>query len=84
MNEDQARAAVIAAIVLVAPDTDPETVDQEEDVWYALDLDSMDQLNVMIAVGERTGIEIPEVDYPKLETIGGLTRYLTSASAPTG
>jgi len=79
MNDDQARQTVIAAIVSVAPDTDPEAVDPQEDVWYALDLDSMDQLNVMVAVGDRTGIEIPEADYPKLETIAQLTGYLTGA-----
>ena len=81
MNDDQARQTVIAAIASVAPDTAPETVDPHEDIWYALDLDSMDQLNVMIAVEDRTGIEIPEVDYPKLETIGQLTEYLTAAAA---
>lgn len=80
MNDDQARQTVIAAIASVAPDTAPETVDPDEDVWYTLDLDSMDQLNVMIAVVDRTGIEIPEVDYPKLETIGQLTEYLTAAA----
>jgi len=77
MNNDEARATVIAAIMSVAPDTDPETVDPDEDVWYALDLDSMDQLNIMVAVGKRTGVEIPEVDYPKLQTIADLTGYLT-------
>ncbi len=80
MNDDQARATVIAAISSVAPDTEPETIDPKEDVWYALDLDSMDQLNVMIAVGEQTGVEIPEADYPWLETIDALTRYLTTAT----
>lgn len=78
MNQDQARAAVIDAIMSVAPDTDPSTVDPTDDVWYSLDLDSMDQLNVMVAIGERTGVEIPEVDYPRLESIDQLTGYLAS------
>lgn len=79
MNDQEARDVAIAAISSVAPDTEPETVDPDEDVWYALDLDSMDQLNVMIAVGERTGIEIPETEYPKLQSIAALSRYLTTA-----
>jgi len=30
----------------------------------ALDLDSLDFLNFVIGLHERTGIEIPELDYP--------------------
>lgn len=81
MNDQQAREVAIAAIASVAPDTEPASVDPDEDVWYALDLDSMDQLNVMIAVGQRTGIEIPESEYPRLQSIAALSRYLSSATA---
>lgn len=72
---------VLDAIASVAPDVDPTTVDPAEDVWYALDLDSMDQLGVMIAIGRRTGIEIPEADYPQLESIDDMVAYLTKAGA---
>lgn len=81
MNQDQARTVVIDAIMSVAPDTAPSTIDPTEDVWYALDLDSMDQLNIMVAIGERTGVEIPEIDYPRLESIDQLTNYLTAIDA---
>jgi acyl carrier protein len=41
-----------------------------------LDIDSMDFLNVVIALHERLGIEIPEGDYPKLATLAGCVEYL--------
>ena len=41
-----------------------------------LDLDSMDFLNFIAAVHERTQIDIPEADYPKLFTLDGAVSYL--------
>ena len=37
----------------------------------------MDFLNVMIAIAETTGIEIPERDYPEVATFSGLVGYLS-------
>lgn len=79
MSSNKATDIVNRAIVAVAPDTDPDSVDPSEDVWYALDLDSMDQLGVMINIGQQTGIEIPEADYPLLETIDEIVDYLSRA-----
>ena len=53
------------------------TVGDDEDLREALDLDSMDFLNFVIALHERTGLPIPEVDVPKLYTyegVGGVLR----------
>jgi acyl carrier protein len=36
----------------------------------------MDFLNVVTAIAERTGVEVPERDYPKLVTLDGFTAYL--------
>ncbi|MGA2473475.1 MAG: hypothetical protein ABSG39_08265 [Acidimicrobiales bacterium] len=49
----------------VAPEADLEEVGPEEMMAEALDLDSMDFLNFMIGLHERTGVEIPELDYPQ-------------------
>ena len=44
-----------------------------------LDIDSMDFLNLVTAVSERTGIDIPERDYPKLRTLDDAIVYLSAA-----
>ena len=36
----------------------------------------MDHLNLMIALHKRLGIEIPEIDYPKLLTLDAAVAYL--------
>jgi acyl carrier protein len=40
----------------------------------------MDFLNLLVAVHERTGVEIPEADYGKLATLDQLVAYLLRAS----
>jgi acyl carrier protein len=44
----------------------------------------MDLLNVAIALHERTGVEIPEVDYPKLASLDSAVAYLASRLAAGG
>jgi len=48
----------------------------QEDLRDAIDLDSMDFLNFVIALHERTGVDIPEADYPRLRTLDGAIAYL--------
>jgi acyl carrier protein len=55
---------------------DLQKLDPQADLREALDIDSMDFLNFVIAVHHRLGVEIPELDYPKLVTLGGAISYL--------
>ena len=60
----------------IAPEVDLATVDPAADLREAFDIDSMDFLNLVTALHHRTGIEIPEIDYPKLVTLSGMVAYL--------
>jgi acyl carrier protein len=60
----------------IAPEVDLATVDPAADLREAFDIDSMDFLNLVTALHHRTGIEIPEIDYPKLVTLSGIVAYL--------
>jgi acyl carrier protein len=73
------RAIVISVLTDVAPDIDPAAVDPDADFVEQLDIDSMDFLNIIVAINERTGIEIPERDYPKLATLNDAVSYLAQA-----
>ena len=42
----------------------------------SLDLDSMDVLNIMAAVAEQTGLEVPERHYPRTRTLEGFVTEL--------
>ena len=79
MNEQQLREVVLAALARVAPEVDPAALDPAADLSEQLDLDSMDFLNVVVAVHEQTGIEVPERDYAKLATLDDAVAYLSAA-----
>ncbi len=78
-TEQELRAIVISALTEVAPDINPAAIDPETELVEQLDIDSMDFLNIVVAINERTGIEIPERDYPKLSTLNDAVGYLAHA-----
>ena len=87
MSGIDVRKAVQEEINNIAPEVDPATVDPAADLREAIDIDSMDFLNLVTALHHRTGIEIPEIDYPKLATMSGMIGYieakLKTASRPS-
>jgi len=60
----------------IAPEVDLKTIDASADLREALDIDSMDFLNFITAIHHRLGLDIPEIDYPKLVTLDGALHYL--------
>lgn len=81
MNPDDIRAAFIQDLTSVAPDIDPDTLDDDEHMQDDLGLDSMDFLNLVSALHKRFGLPIPEADYPELATTAKAVRYLGKALA---
>jgi acyl carrier protein len=78
MSEPEIRQAIFDAVHKIAPEADPSLLRPNENLRQALDIDSFDFLNLLIALHERLGMEIPETDYGKLTTLSDLTRYLNS------
>jgi acyl carrier protein len=60
----------------IAPEANLETLAENENIRESLGLDSFDFLNFMIAINENLGLEIPESDYGKLNTIRDLVVYI--------
>ncbi len=79
MTKQTIREAVVAALKTVAPEADASSLDDSERLRDALDLDSMDFLNFVIAMHKEFGVEIPETDYRKLSTLDGCIAYLKAA-----
>jgi acyl carrier protein len=76
MTEDDIRQAVVQALVSVAPEIDPSTIDPAQNFRDQLDIDSMDFLNYVIALHETLHIDIPESDQARLASIDGAVAYL--------
>ena len=73
--------AMRAALAAIAPEADLADVAPGDDLQEALDLDSMDFLNFLIALAQSTGVEIPESDYHLVRTFAGCRDYLARRSA---
>ena len=81
MNRNDARAVLGRLLQGIAPEVDLADVDDDALLHEELDLDSMDFLNLVTALHDEVGIDVPERDYPKLATVGGFTAYVSEAAA---
>ena len=79
MTPNEALAVILSVLADIAPEVDADDVDRGVDLTEQLDLDSMDYLNWMLGINQQTGIEIPERDYPKFQTLNGAVDYLVGA-----
>ena len=76
MTRDEITPALIDELGRIAPEIDPAGIDPAADLREQLDIDSMDFLNLVTALHERLNLDIPEIDYPDLTTLGHAVEYL--------
>ena len=60
----------------LAPEMDAAELVADAPLRKQIDLDSMDWLNVLVAIHERLGVNIPVTDFVKLETLDSMVVYL--------
>ncbi|ABQ25808.1 phosphopantetheine-binding protein [Geotalea uraniireducens] len=77
MREAELKEIIFRELHNVAPEADPASLSPEENIREALDIDSYDFLQFLIAIDEAIGVEIPEADYEDVFTMGGLLNYLS-------
>jgi acyl carrier protein len=76
VSEAEIRARVLEIIKSVAPELEEAELRADRPLRDQIDLDSMDWLNVLVAVHEKLRVDIPEADYGKLVTLDNLVAYL--------
>jgi acyl carrier protein len=81
MTRDEIKAAALEELTNVAPDLADETIPDDADLREAFDLDSMDFLNWVAALHRRLGVDIPELDYPRLRSLDAVADYLAAKLA---
>jgi acyl carrier protein len=86
MNREQATQLLAQLLHRIAPEVDLDEVDRSAPLQDEIDLDSMDFLNLMTALHEETGIDVPERDYALLSTVDRFVDYVVARGAvsPTG
>lgn len=78
MTPDDIKRVIIEALTRIAPEIDPASIESGAGFRDQLDLDSMDFLNFVLALHDRLGVDIPEIDYPRLYTLDSAVAYFAA------
>jgi len=76
VNESEIKSRVLGIIKSIAPELEEAELRADRPLRDQIDLDSMDWLNVLVALHEKLHVDIPEADYGKLVTLDNLVGYL--------
>ncbi|HUJ74349.1 MAG TPA: acyl carrier protein [bacterium] len=81
MTRDELKTTVLTTLRSIAPEMEPAEVKADVPLRIQLDIDSMDALNFFIRLHEKLGVDIPEADYRKLNTLNECVTYLAARLA---
>lgn len=81
MTTDEVKGVILETLARIAPEMNPASIQPDVEFRDQLDLDSMDFLNLVLALHERLGVDIPEADYAKLTTLARAVQYLVAKGA---
>ena len=76
MTREEIEQVVTDELGHIAPEVDIDLVDRDGDIREEFDIDSMDFLTLVTGLHERLGIDIPEADYAKLDSLDSAVSYL--------
>ena len=69
-------SALAEELYKIAPDVPLDDIDRTGDLREEFDIDSMDFLKLIAALGKRFDLPMPESDYPKMDSFNALATYL--------
>ena len=81
VDEDKLRLLVLDTLRQIAPEADLQTLDPERSFRDQFGIDSIDYLNLIMALEQKLKLRIADYDYPKLSSLRGCLDYLTSRTA---
>ena len=76
MTSDEIRTIFLQILAEIAPEGDYARLQPDLPLRDQLDIDSYDFLNVVVALHDKLGVDIPEADYRELATLNSAADYL--------
>ncbi|MCZ0726973.1 acyl carrier protein [Mycolicibacterium iranicum] len=70
------RGDIMSVLTKIAPEVDPDDIDDDVLLREQVDLDSMDWLNFLVGIHNRLEVDIPESDYAQLRTLADVVEYV--------
>jgi acyl carrier protein len=80
MTDQDVSKAVAEELYRIAPDVSADDIDPTADLRDEFEIDSMDFLTLVTALGNRFTLDMPEADYPKMRSFDDLVKYLRANS----
>ncbi len=77
MKEEKIKNTIFTLLRKTVSEADLKALSPDENLRKALDIDSFDFLNFIIALNDELGVDIPESDYGKLNTLSAMVSYLS-------
>ena len=81
MSAQEVLAVIRDELARIAPEIEFDSLDPAADLREQADLDSMDYLNLLTALHQRLGVDIPDADARKLGTLDGAVAYIEAQRA---
>ncbi len=76
MKLSEIEAALSEELFKIAPDITMDDIDRNAELREEFDIDSIDFLNLVSALGNRFNLPMPEADYPQMVAYNDLASYL--------
>lgn len=75
MTHEQIKKAIIEHILEIAPDIDEGDIIPDKNIQRSLEIDSFDFLKLLTALNDLLGVDVPENDYAKVDTLEHMVEY---------
>lgn len=75
MKIEEIKRVIMDQILTIAPEIDEADIDPVKNIQRSLEIDSFDFLKILTALNERLGVEVPERDYAKVDTLEHMAQY---------
>lgn len=75
MTLEQITRAIIGQILEIAPDVEEEEINPTANIQRSLEIDSFDFLKILTALKVELGVEVPEADYGRVDTLEHMADY---------
>lgn len=81
MSTDDIPNVIVHEMRRIAPDVEISDINPDGDLREEFDIDSMDFLNLVTALGKRFSIPVPESDYARMASYSALCEYLREVTS---
>ncbi|MCO4848847.1 MAG: acyl carrier protein [Yoonia sp.] len=81
MTAKDIRAMLTAQLGRIAPDIDTSRIDPTLELREEFDIDSIDFLTLITALGKELSLDMPEADYGQMRSFDDLLAYLQARTA---